>query len=112
MFKKYKLEKLDWIKKCEMYRWPVAGDRVVSTLDCYVERLSLESSILPLLKHTCGGTVTSQYTGHQEGVAPEVNLMECTSYTPLISVNKAAHSGFETQRRRHQKSTTGVLVAP
>ena len=26
--------------------------------------------------------------------------------------NKAAHSGLETQRRRHQKFKTGVSVAP
>ena len=26
-------------------------------------------------------------------------------------MNKAAHSGFETQRRHHEKSKTGVLVA-
>ena len=26
--------------------------------------------------------------------------------------NKAAHSGFETQRRRHQKSEAGVSVDP
>ena len=30
---------------------------------------------------------------------------------PLPSVNKAAHSDFETQRRYHQKSKTGVSVA-
>ena len=29
-----------------------------------------------------------------------------------LSVDKAVHSGFETQRRRHQKSKTGVSVAP
>ena len=28
------------------------------------------------------------------------------------SVNKTAHSGIETQRRRHQKSKTGVSVTP
>ena len=28
------------------------------------------------------------------------------------SANKAVHSGFETQRRHHQKSKTGVLAAP
>ena len=50
------------------------------------------------------------YTGR--GVAPEVNLRECISHTPPQSSNKAAHSGFETQRRRHQKSETGVSVAP
>ena len=43
------------------------------------------------------------YTG--ESFAPEVNLRE-------QSVNKVAHSGFETQRRRHQMSKTGVSVAP
>ena len=46
------------------------------------------------------------------GVAPEVNLRECISCMPLPSVNKAAHSGFETQRRCHQKSKTRVSVAP
>ena len=46
------------------------------------------------------------------GVAPEVNLRECISCMPLPSANKAAHSGFETQRRHHQKSKTGVSVSP
>ena len=46
------------------------------------------------------------------GVSPEVNLRECISRTPLPSANKAAHSGFETRRRHHQKSKTGVSVAP
>ena len=50
------------------------------------------------------------YTG--KGIAPEVNLREPVSHTPLQSLNKAAHSGFETQRRHHQKSKTGVSVAP
>ena len=31
---------------------------------------------------------------------------------PQPSMNKVAHSGFETHRRRHYKSTTGVSVAP
>ena len=42
------------------------------------------------------------------GVTPEVNLWEHVTSTHLPSTNKAAHSGFETQRRRHQKSKTGV----
>ena len=33
------------------------------------------------------------------GVAPEVNLKEHVTHMPLPSANKAAHSGFETQRR-------------
>ena len=40
-----------------------------------------------------------------------MNLREHISHTPLQSLNKAAHSGFETQRRHHQKSKTGVSVA-
>ena len=46
------------------------------------------------------------------GVAPEVNLREYVTHMPLPSSNKAAHSCFETQRRRHQKSKTWVSVAP
>ena len=46
------------------------------------------------------------------GVAPEVNLRECVTYMPPLSVNKAAHSGFENQRRCHQKSKTGASVDP
>ena len=45
-------------------------------------------------------------------VTPEVNLRECITHMPLSSTNNAAHSGFETQRRHHQKSKTGVSVAP
>ena len=41
------------------------------------------------------------------GVAPEVNLGVCVTHMPPSSANKAAHSGFETQRRHHQKSKTG-----
>ena len=36
------------------------------------------------------------------GVAPEMNLKECVTCTPPPSANKAAQSGFEPQRRRHQ----------
>ena len=44
------------------------------------------------------------------GVTPEVNVRQHVTRTPPTSVSKAAHSGFETQRRRHQKSKTGVSV--
>ena len=37
------------------------------------------------------------------GVAPEVDLWECVTYTPPPSANKAAYSDFETQRRHQQK---------
>ena len=35
--------------------------------------------------------------------------MVCVTCMPLQSVNKAAHSGFEIQRKRHQKSKTGIF---
>ena len=38
------------------------------------------------------------------GVALEVNLRVHVTCMPLPIMNKAAHSGFQTQRRRHQKS--------
>ena len=50
------------------------------------------------------------YTG--KGDTPQVNLREHISHMLLPSANKATHSGFETQRRCHQKSKTGVSVAP
>ena len=50
------------------------------------------------------------YTG--KDVRLEVNFREYISHTPLPSVSKVAHSGFEIQRRHHQKSRTGVSVAP
>ena len=46
-----------------------------------------------------------------KGVASKVNVERGTR-TPPLSVNKAGHSGFETQRRHHQKSETGVSVTP
>ena len=46
------------------------------------------------------------------GVTPEVNLREYVTHTPLPNLNKAGHSGFETQRRPYQKSKTGLSVDP
>ena len=42
------------------------------------------------------------------GVAPEVDLREHVTHTPLPSV----HPGFESKMRCHQKSKTGLSVAP
>ena len=47
-------------------------------------------------------------TKKSAGVALEVNLREHETYLPLPSTNKASYSGFETQRRCHQKSRTGI----
>ena len=46
-----------------------------------------------------------------KGVAPGVNFRECLSCTPAPSAIKVAQSGFETQRRHHQKSETGMSGA-
>ena len=42
------------------------------------------------------------------GVTPEVNPWKPVTHIPPPSTNKAAHSGFETQRRCHVKSKTGI----
>ena len=88
---------------------------MVSASTCQAGGLWFKSSILPLLKHVCGESdwlLSWPYTLAEGGVAPEVNLRERISRMPLQSSNKAAHSKSETQRRCHQKSETGVQVAP
>ena len=45
------------------------------------------------------------------GVAPEVNL-RITTGKKLCKSKKGMNPGFETQGRHHQKSKTGVSVAP
>ena len=57
------------------------------------------------------GLATMLATKRSVGITQEVNLREHVTYMPPSSVNKAAHSGFETKRRCHQKSKTGVTVA-
>ena len=57
------------------------------------------------------GSVAILAAKRSAGVAPEVNLGECVTRTPLPTVIKAAHSGFETDGTCHQKSKTGVSVA-
>ena len=58
------------------------------------------------------GSASMMAAKRSAGDAPEVNLTECVTHTPPPSANKAANSGFEPQIRRHQKSKTGVSVAP
>ena len=45
------------------------------------------------------------------GVAPEVNLRN-SWHAGNKARKRGIHPGFETQGRRHQKSLTGVSVAP
>ena len=55
------------------------------------------------------GKATARYAS--KGFAPESKGTYIT-YMPLLSANKPSHYGFETHRRRHQKSKTGVSVVP
>ena len=68
---------------------PVTDGRVVSALHCNQGGFPVRIRHPTLLKHT------GHHAGHQ-----------------VPSVYKAAHSGFETQRRHRQKSKRGVSVAP
>ena len=63
---------------------------------------------MPACRYAEENGLTAMLTAKRSaGVAPEVNLRE-----HVTCMNKAAHSGFETQRRHHLKSKTGVSVAP
>ena len=46
------------------------------------------------------------------GVTAEVNLTEYVMHTPLPNLDKAAHSGFEIQRRHQQESKIGNECPP
>ena len=45
------------------------------------------------------------------GAASGVNVRKCVTHAPPSSANKAAHSGFETQRIHCPKPKTGLSVA-
>ena len=72
----------------------------------------MESGILPLLKDACGEQWLAEMQANKRSavVAPKVNLRECASHMPLLSANKAAYFGSETQNRCHQKSKTGYKL--
>ena len=73
-----------------------------------------QSRALPMLVHKYvdeNGSAVMPAAKRSADVTPEMNLREHTSYTPLPSADKTAHSGFKTQKRRHQKSKTGLSVA-
>ena len=54
------------------------------------------------------GSAAMVATKRSTGVSPEVNVKECTSCMLLPSANKAAHSGFETQRRPPEVQNRGI----
>ena len=93
----------------------VSIDATVNSRHSSVERLLMEQQV----SHQCLyryveeiGYATMLATKRSAGVTPEMNLRECVTCKPLPSANKAAHFGFKPQRRRHQKSKTGISVAP
>ena len=57
------------------------------------------------------GLVAMLATKRSAGVAPDVNLRGHVTPIPVPSINRFAHSNFETQRRHHQKSNKGVSVS-
>ena len=59
------------------------------------------------------GKVACCHAGRQEvGRSHTRGESHVTYVMPLPSANKAAYFGFETQRKHHQKSKTGLSVAP
>ena len=57
------------------------------------------------------GSAAILATKRSAGATPVLNLMEHVTYIHKWCTNKAAHSSFETFET-HQKSKTGVSVAP
>ena len=90
-----------------------SDSHVVSTFNCYAGGFPIESAILPLLKHTCV-EVSGCHAGCQEVSRCYTRVEYQGMYIMYASAsgNKAVHSGFEYQRRCHQKSKTEVSVAP
>ena len=86
---------------------------MVSESDCQADGRWFKSCLTSLLKHACVEGVLAAmlaiYTG--KGVTTEVNLNEHISHTAPQSSNKAAHSGFETQRRRCHKKSKGMYYS-
>ena len=54
------------------------------------------------------GSAAVLVTKRLGGVTAKVDLRECITCMPPPSMNMAAHSGFKTQRRYHQKFKTEV----
>ena len=58
--------------------------------------------------HACryiaeNGSAAMLATPRLAGVTPKVNLWECVKQMHPQNVNNADYSGFETQRKHHQK---------
>ena len=89
-------------------RWP-SGEHVCSWCG---RSLPIESHLLPLV-HACRecDQLPCLAAKRSGGVTPEVNLRN-SLHTGDKACKWGIHPGFETQGRHHQKSKTGVWVAP
>ena len=77
------------------------------------DRSQFQASPMPVCRYVEESSVVAMLAAKRSaGVTPEMNLRKHIIHMPLPNMNKAAHSGFETQRRRYQKSKTGVSVVP
>ena len=76
------------------------------------DKSRFQATPIPAPRYVEENGSAAMLTAKRSGVAPQVSLRECVTCTPLPSANKAAHSHFETQKGCHQKSKTGVSVAP
>ena len=76
-----------------------------------LEHRLLYSHLLPQKHAVTNACLPAGTWKRMAGVLPEGNFRERVTCTPLPRVNKVVHSCFQTQRRCHQKSKTGVSVA-
>ena len=67
---------------------------------------AIVSSILLAMVFDVTWLVVSWLSKRSAVVAPNLDIRERTLWN-LHNVNKAAHSGFEIKRKRHQKSKAG-----
>ena len=71
------------------------------------------SQLLPLLTYVGKWPVAMLAIKRSAGVAQELDLRECTLYSPQQKANKAEPTlALKTQRRRHQKSKIEVRMSP
>ena len=89
--------------------WHIGSAFVFCPGDCL-----FESKPSPTSANACGEVTSCMPAAKWSArVAPKVDHGECILHSPPQKSEKGrTRSGFETQRRCHQKSKTGVPVAP
>ena len=72
-------------------------------------------ALLPFLFNYEKTRMLAHRNAEDSGFAAMLAAKRCRTRgesTPLLCVAKAAHSGFETQSRHHQRTRAGVSVVP